>query len=131
MATQNKNSDNRFAQYKANRTWEKNRIAKLERTLKAQPNNEQVKAALKSIVYRRKTPNTRPWSASWVRIAKLFKEFGGRFDPNIMSANQELVRAALSRPSKVVSEIQRCKKPQPTVDSSKFFRLEARLQGTR
>lgn len=131
MATQNKSADNRFAQYKANRTWEKNRKAKLERTLKAQPNNEQVKNALKSIVYRRKTPNTRVWSAYWVRTAKLFKLFEGRFDPNIMSANQELVRAALSRQSKVSAEMLKCKEQPKHVDSSKFFTLEARLQGIR
>lgn len=131
MATQNKSTDNRFAQYKSNRTWEKNRKAKLERTLKAQPNNEQVKNALKQIVYRRKTPNTRVWSASWIKVAKLFKLFEGRFDPNIMSANQELARAALSRQSKVSAEILKRKEQPKNPDTSKFFTLEARLQGIR
>lgn len=132
MATQNKSADNRFAQYKANRTWEKNRKAKLERTLKKQPNNEQVQNALKSIVYRRKTPTTRMWSASWIRTAKIFKLFEGRFNPNIMSANPELVRQALTQQSKVSAELVKQKNRQPIQPEFKsMFSIEARLQGTR
>lgn len=79
-----------YARYKTNRTWEKNRIAKLQRTLKAQPNNEQVKEALKKgPVYRRGTPANAQWSSSWIRAAKVVKLFTGVFDRNYMSANQD------------------------------------------
>ena len=79
-----------YSRYKANRTWEKNRIAKLQRTLKQQPNNEQVQEALKKgPVYRRRTPTTSQWSSSWIRAAKVVKQFTGVFDRNYMSANQD------------------------------------------
>lgn len=86
------------ASYKLNKRWETNRKRRLERTLKEQPNNEQVKLALKSIVYRRKTPKTQEWSASWVAVAKIIKLFTGRFDRAIMSSNLDNARAALQRP---------------------------------
>lgn len=126
-----KSQEGYYAKYKSAKTWEKNRTARLERVLKEQPNNEQVKNALKGMVYRRKTPTTRMWSASWIRIAKLFKEFEGRFDPNIMSANQDVVRAALQKQSKVSAEIVKSKVQQERFDSSKFFQLGQRLQGNR
>ncbi len=86
------------ASYKLNKRWESNRLRRLTRTLKEQPNNEQIKAAMKGMVYRRKKPLKREWSASWVRIAKLFKLFCGRFDRDIMSSNEATAKAALSRP---------------------------------
>ncbi len=84
------------AAYKTSNRWESNRKRKLERTLKEQPNNEQVKTALKSgLVYRRKTPATRVWSASWIRTAKIIKMFAGKFDKNIMSSNEKTANEAL------------------------------------
>lgn len=126
-----KSAENRFAQYKANKTWEKNRKIRLQRVLKEQPENEQVKLALQGMVYRRKTPTNRVWSGYWRRIATIFKEFEGRFDPNIMSANVELSRNALSRQSKVSAEILRSKKKAAAYDFSKMFTLETRLQGIK
>lgn len=99
MATKNTSKTAQSARYKTNKTWETNRIARLERTIKNQPTNEQAKAALKGMVYRRKTPTTRMWSASWIKVAKLFKEFGGRFDTAIMGSNVDAARAALQRQS--------------------------------
>ena len=91
-----------YARYKTNRTWEANRKRRLERTLKAQPNNEQVKQALKGMVYRRKTPTNRPWSASWIRVAKILKEFSGRCDPSILSSNVETARIAMQKPGTTI-----------------------------
>lgn len=48
-----------------------NRKKKLNRLLKQQPNNEQIKLALLDIHYRRKTPNTKAWSASSKRATAL------------------------------------------------------------
>ncbi len=116
-----------FSNYKSSKTWEKNRKRKLERTLKEQPNNKKVQEALSGMVYRRKTPNNREWSASWIRVAKIFKMFEGRFDRNIMSANPEVARTALQRQSKVSAEILRCKKQPQQPNSSQFFTIATRL----
>lgn len=126
-----KSQEGYYARYKANKVWETNRKKRLARALKQQPNNLQIKAAMGGMVYRRKTPTTRVWSASWVRIAKLFKEIEGRFDPDIMSANQEIVRAAMMRQSKVSAEIVKQKNKPEVMRADKFFKLETRLQGIK
>jgi hypothetical protein len=97
--SKSKTAENYSALYKSSNRQASNRKRKLERQLKLQPNNEQVKLALKNIGYRRRTPTTPTWSASWIRVAKLFKEFGGRFDRDIMSANADVARAALQKQS--------------------------------
>jgi len=115
---------NQAASYKANKRWEANRKRRLERTLKAQPTNQQVINALKGgMVYRRKTPTNATWSASWIRVAKIMKEFTGRFDPVIMGSNIDAAKAALSRPGPRSQEVNRFK-----AGSDKgFFTLETRL----
>jgi hypothetical protein len=109
---------------KSNR-WEINRKRKLEKQLKLQPNNEQVRLALQNIHRRRKTPTNREWSKSWIRIAKLFKLFSGRFDRSIMSSNQAVAGSALQKPGKFAQQTQ---KPMQGSDKN-FFSLGARLQG--
>jgi hypothetical protein len=104
--------------------WEINRKRKLEKQLKLQPNNEQVKMALLNIRRRRKTPNTQEWSKSWIRMAKLFKMFAGRFDRDIMSSNQLVAAAALQKPSKVATNYK-----QVATSDKNFFSIAARLKG--
>lgn len=119
-----KSAEQQAASYKANKRWETNRKARLERTIKAQPNNEQAKLALKGMVYRRKIPTNRLWSASWIRVAKIIKEFTGRFDPAIMSSNPETARAALARPGpKSVGYV------PPVASDKNFFSIAARVMG--
>ena len=118
-----KGQEGYYSRYKANKTWEVNRKRKLERTLKEQPNNLQVKTALKSIVYRRKTPITSPWSATWIRTAKLFKLFVGRFDPSIMSANADTSRAAMQKHGPRTLE----KLSMPTMADKNFFSIGNRI----
>lgn len=134
MATGNTKYKSKIAQasnYKSNKTWEKNRTKRLERTIKNQPNNEQAKAALKAgFVYRRKTPNTRMWSASWIRVAKLFKEFTGSFNPLIMSSNPKTASEAMQIPGAKSLEYAKQKAVKSTGDKG-FFSIEARLQGIR
>jgi hypothetical protein len=77
---------------------ESNRMKRLLRTQKKQPNNKQIEAALKTTRMHRKTPVNPVWSASWRRIAVLFKEMTGRFDPAIMSSNIDVSRAAMAKP---------------------------------
>lgn len=126
MATsKNGSKSSQAARYKSDRVWEKNRKARLLRTLKAQPNNEQVKLALQGMVYRRKTPTTRVWSSTWINIARLFKEFGGRFDPAIMGSNVDAARAALQRQSPYAALPVKSITPQN--GDKNFFSLQARL----
>jgi hypothetical protein len=87
MATKSSTSSN----YKSNNRYAANRKARLERTLKKQPNNEQVKMALKdNKSYSRKTPNAPFWSHSMIREAKLFKEVTGKMDVSIFSSTESV-----------------------------------------
>lgn len=114
------------SRYKSEKRQEKNRKIKLERQLKLQPNNEQVKLALKDIKYRRKTPVNQEWSASWIATAKLFKQFCGRFDRAIMSANPEISKAALQKPGPVaLNYVPR----QLTKQEANFFSIQNRVMG--
>lgn len=113
-------------QYKASRTWEKNRKRKLERTLKKQPTNEQVKMALKDINYRRKTPGKPVWSHSMISTAKLFKEFCGRVDFDIFSPDEKKRGAALQARG-IYSELPVSKKKAHTGREPGMFSIEARL----
>lgn len=117
-----KSATSYFANYKASNTHAKNRKRKLEKQLKLQPNNEQVKTALGNIMYRRSTPTKREWSASWIRVAKIFKMFEGRFDRNIMSNNPTVAAAALQGHK----DNSQYPKPKPhRID--RFFSLAARV----
>lgn len=75
----------------SNRT-EANRRRRLERTVKAQPNNEQAKRALTDTKNKRKAPVTQYWTHTMIREARLFKQFTGKMDINVFSSN-EVIRA--------------------------------------
>ena len=79
-----------------------NRKRRLERTLKAQPNNVQVQNALLEVGSKRKAPNNPQWSHSAIRLAKLFKEFTGRAPKELFSSNPKVVQAAMTTPSNKV-----------------------------
>lgn len=76
-----------------------NRKRRLERTLKAQPDNQQVKNALLEVGRQRKAPVTQQWSHTAIRLAKLFKEFRGSAPKELFSSNPKVQQAALSVPS--------------------------------
>lgn len=103
---------------------EANRKRRLERTLKAQPNNEQVKLALtETRGHKRKTPKNPYWSHTMIREAKLFKEFTGRMDINVFSsieATRSNARLHISR-----EDWAQVKLPEGKVD----FSLGARALG--
>ena len=128
MATsKNKTSDNYFSQYKANKTWEVNRKRKLARTLKEQPTNTQVKDAMSGMVYRRKTPTTRQWSANAKRIAQMYKKVAGLFHRDILSNDPKLQLAAtkLQQANRQVLPVVN------TMQYPSFFALGNRLQGIK
>lgn len=86
MATKNKNAP---AAAPAGGRIEANRKQRLERTVKAQPNNEQAKIALsEGRGHKRKTPKNPYWSHTMINEAKLFKEFTGRMDINVFSSTE-------------------------------------------
>lgn len=82
------------ANYKNNKTWERNRLRKLRRALKAHPNNKQIAAAVNGVVYRRRTPTNPIWSSSKIRIAKLFKQFSGHVDIAIFNSQEKVAASA-------------------------------------
>lgn len=81
--------------YASKTKWAANRKRKLERALRRNPNNEQIKDALANIVYRRKNPKTKMWPHSRRAEAQLIKSFTGKADPNIWSSNPQTASAAL------------------------------------
>jgi len=83
------------AEPKTNSNTEANRKRRLERTLKAQPNNKQVQLALKDSKSKRKASAKRVWSHSARRTAQLFKQFCGSAPIALFSTNQKVQQEAL------------------------------------
>lgn len=67
-----------------------NRKRRLEKTLKAQPNNTQVQNALNDSGSTRRAPNSKQWSKTNIRLAKLYKEFGCRAPKELFSSNPKV-----------------------------------------
>ena len=111
-----------YARYKTS-LFSKNRTRRLERVLREQPENEQVKMALKDIHYRRKTPNTNVWSASDKRMAQMLRSWTGSFDMGILNSNPKVAQDALaglgSRPAQ---------KQNDTIQARNMFSLKARVK---
>ena len=98
-----KGAEAQAQRYKSERKWESNRMAKLERALKRNPENKQIELAMKNIVYRRGTPKTSQWSATKIATAKLFKLFSGKVNPDIFSSNEKVSAPALMLVGRVVA----------------------------
>jgi len=111
-----------YARYKVS-LFAKNRKRRLERVLREQPENEQVKMALKDIHYRRKTPNTTVWSASDKRMAQMLRSWTGGFNMNILNSNPKVASDALqSLPSRPpVGQ-------DDTLQNRHMFSLKARIK---
>ena len=99
-----------------------NRKRRLQRTLKAQPNNLQVQNALQENGRQRKAPTTPQWSHSAIRLAKLFKYFSGRAPKELFSNNPKVVQAALTTPSTKVFLNLPQGKPDFTLGARAFMR---------
>lgn len=125
VGKRSKTAENNAARYKADKRAETNRKKRLEKQLKLQPNNEQVKRALKSTKMPRKTPVNPIWSATWIATAKLLKQFHGSFDKDIMSSNPEVARSALQKQSKTAAYLE--KYPIKFVVPKSFFSIATRL----
>lgn len=91
-----KSAEAYYARYKTEKRWETNRMKRLERALKKNPGNAaQIEAAMKGMVYRRKTPTTPMWSSAKRTMAVLFKKFSGAASHSLFSSNEEVSRTAL------------------------------------
>lgn len=93
--SRSKTAENNAQVYKSSKRWETNRMRKLERALKRNPENKQIETAMKNMVYRRRTPTNRVWSHSMRRQAELFRRFVGRVYPDMFSSNEKLSGPAL------------------------------------
>lgn len=102
-----------------------NRKRRLERTLKQQPNNQQVKDALLETGSQRKAPKSPQWSKGNIRLAKLFKYFSGRAPKELFSSNPKVAQAALSTPSNKVFVNLPQGKPDFTLAARAFIRKDA------
>ena len=121
--SRSKTAEANAQQYKTSRRWETNRLRKLERALKRDPNNaQQIELAMKNIVYRRKTPKTKVWSHSARRQAELFKRFVGKVYVDMFSSNEKLSAPALLKAGTV-------QKPS-MVSQADMFSLGARVRTT-
>jgi hypothetical protein len=116
--SRSKTAENAAQVYKTSRRWETNRLRKLERALKRNPENKQIETAMKNMVYRRRTPTTRPWSHSMRRQAEQFKRFVGRVATDMFSSNEKLSAPALLKPGTA--------QKQKPFDQSQMFALGTR-----
>lgn len=102
MATKSrsKHQENLYKIYQAQNRQASNRKRKLEKLLKENPDNLEIKAALNNIGYRRRTPKNNVWSHSSKAAAKLAKLFVSVLD-----------------------------KTQPRISEKEMFKLSARANG--
>lgn len=76
--------------YETTKRWEKNRTKKLTALALKHPNNKDLEKALNNISYRRKTPKSRVWSKTKIKVAQLFKRYVGRVDTAIFNNNEKI-----------------------------------------
>ena len=91
--SRSKHQGTKYAQYKTEQRWSKNRRRKLERHLRQFPEDAQAKAALNNIKYRRKTPNS-SLGKSALAVLKVFKLFEGKASHNLVHSNPQVASAA-------------------------------------
>lgn len=95
--SRSKTAENAAQVYKTSKRWETNRLRKLERALKRNPENKQIELAMKNMVYRRKNPKAPMWSHTAKRQAQMFKRFVGKVYTDMFSSNEKLSGPALTK----------------------------------
>lgn len=85
-----------YANYKTGNTESSNRLKKLTKLAKLQPNNLQITAAIKDIHRRRHTPKSPTWSHQDIALASLVKQFTGKFTKDWFSADPKIFAAAVN-----------------------------------
>lgn len=117
-----KSKEGYFSKYQSSKQQEQNRKHKLEKQAEKQPNNLQIPLALKNVRYRRHIPHNPYWSHQMIGVAKLFKQFLGRFDKQYFSTDPKISMASMVQKQTVFSQ---CKKmPLPKYS---MFSIQARI----
>lgn len=127
-AKTSKGQEGYYARYKSGNVHAKNRRTKLERQLKLQPNNSQVKQALLDINYRRKTPGANTWTHNEIRIAKLFADFGLVFNRDVFNSNPKTAGEALQTMRSKNADFKLSKEMAESISNRAMFSLKARLK---
>jgi len=123
-----KSQEGYYSAYKSSNKQAKNRKIKLERQLKLQPNNEQVKQALLDIRYRRRTPGNNGWSHSGIALAKRFVSFCGHFNQDILSSNPKTASDAMQSLKSNASNFKLPKEVMEGISNKAMFSLKARMK---
>lgn len=121
--SRSKTAENAAQVYKTSKRWETNRLRKLERALKRNPENAQIELAMKNMVYRRQDRKTRPWSHSARRQAEMFRRFAGRVYMDMFSSNEKLSAPALLKAGTVSKA--------PAFNQNQMFSLAARAHDSQ
>ena len=85
---------NGYLRYKTGNKETVNRKARLTKLAKENPNNLQIATAIANVAHRRNTPKAPFWSSSMIRVAKVMKQFTGKFDKGIFATDPEVSIAA-------------------------------------
>jgi hypothetical protein len=115
-----------FANYKSSKKYDANRLKKLLRLQKEQPNNQQIAKALDNIHYRRDTPKTEVWSHSMISDAKIFKYFTGKFNRGIYSTIPGTESAALRDRNENIFEHYKA----PSLNQNSMYSLKERAHSS-
>lgn len=121
--TSSKSKQAQYDLYKSKQTWKANRERKLLRALQKNPGNaKQIEAAIKNITYRRKTPKTKVWSKTRIKIAQLMRQVCGSCPHDIFSSNQKVA-------DQVLASLRTTFNPKTLGDLKVSFKLGDRLHG--
>jgi hypothetical protein len=121
--TSSKSKQAQYDLYKSKQTWKANRERKLLRALQKNPRNaKQIEAAIKNITYRRKTPKTKVWSKTKIKIAQLMRQVCGSCPHDIFSSNQKVA-------DQVLASLRTTFNPKTLGDLKVSFKLGDRLHG--
>jgi len=91
-----KSYTSQYASYTSGKREASNRLAKLTKLAKENPNNLQIVAAMRDIHHRRNKPKAPHWSHQTIALAKVVKYFTGKFDKGWLSIDP-LLHAAATR----------------------------------
>jgi hypothetical protein len=121
--TSSKSKQAQYDLYKSKQTWKANRERKLLRALQKNPGNaKQIETAIKNITYRRKTPKTKVWSKTKIKVAQLMRQVCGSCPHDIFSSNQKVA-------DQVLASLRTTFNPKTLGDLKVSFKLGDRLHG--
>lgn len=121
-----KGKEGYYANYKSSGKYARNKKLKIARAIKRDPNNKALANHLLDINYSRKTPGSNGWSHSGIAMAKVFKEFCGHFNKDVLSSNPKQASEALQKLGSNRSSFKLPTAVLESVQAKRPFSLEAR-----